>query len=226
MRLRLDVIGRRSCPDSAPQLSCGITPGGSAGAITTGPDGNLWVTEETADRIARITPAGVVTEFSVGHVATSGFSDTRSGQEQISLGASYGRRRMPSLLDVGQAKLLMWDGRHDALYNRPFGPLESVVEFNSSRLFMAEQMFLIFRSDYEAVFGPMPPLDDTAQFPALGAFERLLTCGASPFDTWMHGGAPVSRAAQRGAALFVGAGGCVKCHSGPFMRADDWNAVT
>jgi len=33
----------------------------------------------------------------------------------------------------------------------------------------------------------------------------------------MHGGTPVSRAAQRGAALFVGTAGCVSCHSGPFM---------
>ena len=216
------------------------------------------------------------------HVATSGFSDTRSGEEQISLGTGYGRRRTPSLLDVGQAKVLMWDGRHDALYNQPFGPLESVVEFNSSRLFMAEQMFLIFRSDYETVFGPMPPLDDTAQFPplsakltgcqpkdpssppnngicdgtfhgypgdhaeydsmttenqtavtrvvvncgkALGAFERLLTCGPSPFDTWMHGGTPVSRAAQRGAALFVGKAGCVSCHSGPFLSDQKFHDV-
>ena len=33
--------------------------------IVLGPDGNLWFTEQTADRIGRITPAGVVTEFTV-----------------------------------------------------------------------------------------------------------------------------------------------------------------
>jgi len=31
--------------------------------ITSGPDGNLWFTEFFADRIARMTPAGVLTEF-------------------------------------------------------------------------------------------------------------------------------------------------------------------
>jgi streptogramin lyase len=31
--------------------------------ITTGPDGNLWFTETGADRIGRMTPAGVLTEF-------------------------------------------------------------------------------------------------------------------------------------------------------------------
>jgi len=35
-------------------------------AVTAGPDGNIWFTESSPDRIARITPAGVVTKFSVG----------------------------------------------------------------------------------------------------------------------------------------------------------------
>jgi cytochrome c peroxidase len=214
------------------------------------------------------------------HLPTSGFSDTRSFQQQISLGAGWGRRRAPSLLDVGQAKLIMWDGKHDALYNQPFGPLETVVEMNSSRLFMAEQLYYEYQSDYEAVFGPMPNLSDATQFPALGAtltgcqpmnptsppptcdgtyhgypgdgaeydsmtaanqtavtrvvvnagkaigaYERRLTCGSTPFDAWMHGGAPVSRAAQRGAALFVGTAGCVSCHSGPFMSDQKFHNV-
>jgi cytochrome c peroxidase len=214
------------------------------------------------------------------HIPSSGFSDTRSFQLQISLGAGWGRRRAPSLLDVGQARLLMWDGRHDALYNQPFGPLESVVEMNSSRLFMAEQIYKEHKAEYEAVFGPMPPLDDGAQFPplsasltgcqpknptdpqpacdgtfhgspgdhaeydgmtvanqtavtrvvvnagkALGAFERRLSCGASPFDAWMHGGAPISRAAQRGAAVFVGSGDCVRCHAGPYLSDQQFHNV-
>ncbi len=63
----------------------------------------------------------------------------------------------------------MWDGRRDALYNQPFGPIESPVEMNSSRLYAAEQIYARYRADYEAVFGPMPPFDDTARFPALSA---------------------------------------------------------
>jgi cytochrome c peroxidase len=214
------------------------------------------------------------------HIPTSGFSDTRSFQLQISLGAGWGRRRAPSLLDVGQARLVMWDGRHDALYNQPFGPLENVVEMNSSRLFMAEQIYRSDRAEYEAVFGPMPMLGDAAQFPplsasltgcqpknasdpqpmcdgtfhgspgdhaeydgmtqanqtavtrvvvnagkAIGAYERRLSCGPSPFDDWMHGGAPISRAAQRGAVLFVGRGDCVRCHSGPFLSDQQFHNV-
>jgi cytochrome c peroxidase len=103
------------------------------------------------------------------HVASSGYSDNRSYQKQISLGAGWGRRRAPSLLDVGQARLLMWDGSKDALYNQIFGPIESVVEMNSSRLFVAEQVFALYKADYESIFGALPPLDDAKRFPALSA---------------------------------------------------------
>jgi virginiamycin B lyase len=34
-------------------------------SITTGPDGNLWFTEQRANQVGRITPAGNVTEFPI-----------------------------------------------------------------------------------------------------------------------------------------------------------------
>jgi streptogramin lyase len=41
------------------------TPGAGPVGITTGPDGNLWATENATNQIAKITPAGVVTEFPI-----------------------------------------------------------------------------------------------------------------------------------------------------------------
>jgi cytochrome c peroxidase len=234
----------------------------------------LGIATPTSGQTGRVACAGC-------HIPASGFSDTRSFQRQISLGAGWGRRRAPSLLDVGQAKLLMWDGRKDSLFSQIFGPLETVVEMNSSRLYMAEQLYERYKSDYEAIFGPMPPLEDATQFPllaadvtgcipknradpppvcdgpfhgmpgddaefdgmtsanqtavtavvanagkAIGAFERLLSCGAGPFDAWVHGDvSAISNAAQRGAVLFVGKGGCVTCHSGPFLSDQKFHNV-
>ena len=103
------------------------------------------------------------------HLPHSGFSDSRSPGKQISLGASWGVRRAPSLLDVGQARLLMWDGSRDSLQSQAFGPLESPVEMNSSRLFMAHQAYDLYKNEYEAIFGPMPNLQDFSRFPALTA---------------------------------------------------------
>ncbi len=48
------------------EFSAGISAGANPHGITAGPDGNLWFTEETGNRIGRITPLGVVTEFSAG----------------------------------------------------------------------------------------------------------------------------------------------------------------
>jgi virginiamycin B lyase len=45
------------------EYSAGITAGAGPLGITSGPDGNLWFTESTGDRIGRITTAGVVNEF-------------------------------------------------------------------------------------------------------------------------------------------------------------------
>ncbi len=214
------------------------------------------------------------------HVPEAGFLDDRTLGKQISLGAGWGKRRAPSLLDVGQAKLLMWDGRHDTLYNQPFGPLESPVEMNSSRLYVAQRIYALYRGEYEALFGPMPPLDDATRFPALdaertgckprivdqsstcngvahgipgdgaefdslspadqdavtevvvnlgkalGAYQRLLTCGPSRFDAWVAGDeSALSPAEQRGARVFIGAGRCVSCHSGPFFSDQSFHNV-
>ena len=37
--------------------------------------------------------------------------------------------------------MLNWDGRHDTLWSQAIGVIESPVEFNSSRLFVAQQIF-------------------------------------------------------------------------------------
>jgi len=103
------------------------------------------------------------------HVPESGFLDSRTLGKQISLAAGWGRRRAPSLLDVGQSQLITWDGRRDSLYNQPMGVIESAVEMNSSRLYAAQQIAKLYKAEYEAIFGPLPPFEDTARFPPLTA---------------------------------------------------------
>jgi cytochrome c peroxidase len=211
------------------------------------------------------------------HVPQAGFLDDRTLGKQISLAASWVLRRTPSLLDVGQARLLMWDGRRDAFHNQVFGPIESTNEMNSSRLFVAQQIAARYAADYEALFGPLPPLGDANRFPrldaahtgcdrlagkgtppschgmpgdraeydgmrsadqdavtrvvanagrALGAYARLLTCGQGRFDRWVAGDATaLSHSEQRGAALFIGKGRCLGCHTGPFFTDQQFHNV-
>jgi cytochrome c peroxidase len=123
------------------------------------------------------------------HVPEAGFLDDRSHGRAISLGAGWGTRRAPSLLNVGHARLLMWDGRHDAAYNQVLGPIEASFELNGSRLFTAQQIFRTYRADYEAIFGPMPPLDDASRFPQLApehagceSLDEAAVCHGKPGD--------------------------------------------
>jgi cytochrome c peroxidase len=209
------------------------------------------------------------------HVPNTGFIDTRSPHKQISLAAQWGRRRAPTLLDVGSASNLNWDGRHDSLWAQAIGVMENAAEFNSGRLFVAEQVFRLHRAQYEAIFGPMPALGDAARFPqltpetagcepgaastapcrgkpgdkaeydgmaadakdavttvtvntakAMAAYVRQLRCGPSKFDDWLDGDTnALSRSEQRGAAVFVGEGKCVTCHSGPHLTDHKFHNV-
>jgi cytochrome c peroxidase len=115
------------------------------------------------------------------HLPEAGFLDTRSPREQISLGSSWTRRRAPSLLNVAQASFLMWDGRRDTAFSQPFTPIEDPIEFNSSRLYVAQQLARLYRADFEAIFGQMPSL---ASFPTLAASEA--GCSELPLDA-VHG---------------------------------------
>jgi cytochrome c peroxidase len=103
------------------------------------------------------------------HAPQTAFGDSRSAFGEISLGAGWTRRRSPSLLDVGQAKIVMWGGRFSTLWSQPFGPLENPLEMNSSRLYTAQQIAQRYKADYESVFGQgaLDPLADATRFPAL-----------------------------------------------------------
>jgi cytochrome c peroxidase len=242
---------------------------GFSGALLEGDNDGTKATLGVKGQTGRVSCAGC-------HVAAAGFLDNRSpgsaGISQVSLAAGWSKRRTPSLLDVGQSGLLHWDGRHDALWNQPFGPLEHANEMNSSRLYAAEQIFARYRVAYEAIFGAMPALDDANRFPqlaaaqtgcnslsppatchgypgdgaeydglsaadqqavtavwvnagkALEAYERKLACGPGRFDAWVNGDASaLTPAEQRGAALFVGGGNCISCHSGPYLSDEKFH---
>ena len=64
----IDGLGVRSASGAISELF-GLS--GPAGGLVEGPDGDLWVTEPTANVIARVAPSNAFTEFSTGMAATS-----------------------------------------------------------------------------------------------------------------------------------------------------------
>jgi cytochrome c peroxidase len=124
------------------------------------------------------------------HIPDSGFVDTRSRGKQVSLGARWTVRRTPHLSDVAFVPLFNWDGRRDSLWRQAIGVMEGDREYNSGRLFVAQQIHRLHRAEYESIFGAMPQLDDAARFPPLTPEQAgcrlrpglILECRGKPGD--------------------------------------------
>ncbi len=85
----LGRIGRITPLGVVTEFSAGITAGAGPQDITAGPDGNLWFTETYFDlgtqsyvvKIGRITPFGIITEFSAGMTAGFGPQGITAGPD-------------------------------------------------------------------------------------------------------------------------------------------------
>jgi len=75
------------------------------------------------------------------------------------------RRTMP-IAGTAYSPWLFWDGRKDSQWAQALGPLESPVEHGGSRTQYAHLIDAAYRDEYEALFGSLPTLSDTARFPA------------------------------------------------------------
>jgi streptogramin lyase len=72
-------IGRITVNGDVQEFQVPLFPPGPAivhivsglGAITAGPDGNLWFVEDSSNRIGRITPQGAITEFAIPTAGSS-----------------------------------------------------------------------------------------------------------------------------------------------------------
>lgn len=84
------------------------------------------------------------------------------------LGMGEGRRHTPTLVGSQWLPYLFWDGRSDSAWSQALGPVESPVEHGFTRLEVAHLLARRYRAPYEAIFGPLPPLEDAARFPARG----------------------------------------------------------
>ena len=81
----------------------------------------------------------------------------------VSQGVGTGTRRAMPIVGAGHSPWLFWDGRKDSLWSQALGPLEDAVEHGGNRAHYAHLMQTHYRSDYEAIFRPMPDLSSVPQ---------------------------------------------------------------
>jgi cytochrome c peroxidase len=99
--------------------------------------------------------------------------DTRSRPGDVSIGADYGTRNAPALVNAVFYGWYGWAGQDDTMWHQACSTTESARSHNSSRLAIAHLLYDRYKTQYEALFGPIDPRFDpgdpnAADFPATG----------------------------------------------------------
>ena len=199
---------------------------------------------------ASLSPAGTVS-CATCHAPDRAFSDGRP----TGLGVARGDRNTPSVLFAAHLRWQFWDGRADTLWSQALGPCENPGEMNSSRLFIAHAVAARYGDAYRAVFGPLPPLQDSGRFPASGrpgdrswtamtpadqdaatrvfvnvgkaiaAFERTLRARPAPIDAYAAGDLSALTPRARDGLSRWFEAGCIQCHHGPLLTDDSFHNI-
>jgi cytochrome c peroxidase len=185
------------------------------------------------------------------HEATRAFTDGRVVAEA----AGRGTRNTPSVLFAAYTRWPLWDGAADSLWAQPLMAVENPREHAFSRLALAHRVAERYRAEYEAVFAPLPPLEERARFPprgmpgeaswegmtrddqravnriaadfgkAIEAFERTLVVAPAAFDRYLAGDRGALSERQRDGLAVFIRVGCIHCHNGPLFSDDEFHSV-
>ncbi|MYB01883.1 c-type cytochrome [Candidatus Poribacteria bacterium] len=137
--------------------------------------------------------------------------------ESTSFATGRGTRNTPTVLNAAYNEWQLWDGRAETLWAQALFALEGENEMAGTRLQYAHVIKKHYKTEYEAVFGRLPALEDTLRFPPEGkpgdpafdgmseadqiavntifanigksveAYQRLLVTPDAPFDRYVAG---------------------------------------
>ncbi len=169
------------------------------------------------------------------HPPARAFTDGRRRAQ----GVAAGDRNTPSVADTGGRRWYGWDGASDNLWAQSLRPIVDPNEMGGDLARVAARVRgdATLRAGYIAAFGGAPPADDEAvavdAAKALAAYQETIVTGRTPFDDFRDAlarGDTVAMAryppaAQRGLAIFVGAGNCTFCHGGPRFSNGEFHDI-
>jgi cytochrome c peroxidase len=95
------------------------------------------------------------------HLPELMFTDGRA----LAVGVGVAERKTMTIVGTAYSPWLFWDGRADSQWAQALGPLENPVEHGGTRAQFVHFIDQYYREAYEAVFGALPDLSDTARFP-------------------------------------------------------------
>ena len=137
--------------------------------------------------------------------------------ESTSFATGRGTRNTPTVLNAAYNEWQLWDGRSETMWAQALFALEGENEMAGTRLQYTHVIKKHYKTEYEAVFGPLPDLEDAIRFPPEGkpgdpafdgmseadqiavntifsnigksveAYQRLLITPDAPFDRYVSG---------------------------------------
>jgi cytochrome c peroxidase len=112
------------------------------------------------------------------HDTRQGGADTKARTPTTVFGTQTFSRNTPTIFNVAFIpELNHWGGLFSAVWSVPGDVGSSALE---QAHFMYNDPF--YRAAYEDLFGPMPPMSETARFPAVGNYRTPAWMGMSPED--------------------------------------------
>lgn len=138
----------------------------AAGPLAVGADGENGA-------LGALGESGTIACASCHLPASAWLDDTRSKPGHVSLGADYGTRNAPPIVNAVFYRWYGWAGQDDTMWHQACATTESARSHNSSRLAIAHLLHDHYQADYEALFGAIDPRFDAADpnaadFPATG----------------------------------------------------------
>lgn len=136
------------------------------------------------------------------------------------------KRNSPSLLNVGHATSLFWDGRAATLEDQAMEVILNPDELHAEMAIVIEQLQASdpYIAHFKEAFGDQP-VNAKQVAMALATFQRTLrSSGRSDFDKFLTGEKDkLSDAAVRGLHLFRTAARCANCHHGPLLSDNQFH---
>ncbi len=125
-------------------------------------------------------------------------------------------RNTPSAMNVADQPHFFWDGRAATLEEQALIPIANPIEMNLpvAQAVQRLQEDTLYSRLFRNIFREAPSSRTLAL--ALGAYQRTLETGQTPFDNWRinDDASAVSEPVKRGFAVFSKKGNCVQCHFG------------
>lgn len=171
----------------------------------------------------RLSTSGLISCNSCHNVGAGGADGMETS---IGHGWAKGPRNAPTVLNAVYNTSQFWDGRAPDLKAQAQGPMQALVEMNSTPDRVVKVLSSIpgYKAEFQQAFPKEKnPVTFENAADAIAVFEATLTTPDSPFDRYLKGDSKALDARQKqGLALFMDKG-CSSCHGGVNVGGDGFH---